>query len=74
MWTIRRGSAWLGTLHCAEGRGPWLRGGAARAHKGDAGSWKSAGRAAGLGDRWGMGSATVLARRLQAALRKEELR
>ena len=71
---MRRGSAWLGTLHCAEVRGPGPRGGAARAHKGAAGSWKSTGPAAGLGDRWGMGSATGLARRLRAALREEELR
>ncbi|XP_036703022.1 ankyrin repeat and LEM domain-containing protein 1 [Balaenoptera musculus] len=75
MWTtMRRGSAWLGTLHCAEVRGPGPRGGAARAHKGAAGSWRSTGPAAGLGDRRGMGLATGLARRLRAALREEELR
>ncbi|XP_057566445.1 ankyrin repeat and LEM domain-containing protein 1 [Hippopotamus amphibius kiboko] len=75
MWTtVRRGSAWLGTLHCAEVRRRKPRGGAARAHKGAAGSWKYSGRAAGPADRGRMGSATVLARRLRAALREEELR
>uniref|UniRef100_A0A8C3YHR6 Ankyrin repeat and LEM domain containing 1 n=1 Tax=Catagonus wagneri TaxID=51154 RepID=A0A8C3YHR6_9CETA len=74
MWTTMRSrSARLGTLHCAGVLGTEPRGGAARAHKGAARNWKSAGRAAGLGDsRPGMGAATGLALRLRAALREEE--
>ncbi|XP_064336048.1 ankyrin repeat and LEM domain-containing protein 1 isoform X2 [Camelus dromedarius] len=75
MWTtMRRGSAWLETLHCASARGTQPVGGTARAHKGASGSWKSARLAAGLGGPRGMGAAAGLARRLRVALREEELR
>lgn len=78
MWaTMRRRSAWLGSLHCTKARRREPRGGAARAHKGAAGSWKAAGgatRRLPQGDSRGMGPAVGLARRLRAALQEEELR
>ncbi|KAF3829298.1 hypothetical protein GH733_003562 [Mirounga leonina] len=75
MWTpVRRRSAWWGTLRGAGPRGPEAGGGAARAHTGAAGSWNSAGRAAGLRCSPGMDAAAGLAQRLRAALREEEPR
>ncbi|XP_017906863.1 PREDICTED: ankyrin repeat and LEM domain-containing protein 1 [Capra hircus] len=78
MWaTMRRRSAWLGSLHCTKARRREPRGGAARAHKGAAGSWKAAGGATRWlpqGDSRGMGPAVGLARRLRTALQEEELR
>lgn len=71
---MRRGSAPLGTLRYAGTQGPEARGGAARAHKGAAGSSKSTGRMAGPEDVPGMAAAAGLARRLQAALREAEPR
>ncbi|XP_006057949.4 ankyrin repeat and LEM domain-containing protein 1 isoform X1 [Bubalus bubalis] len=78
MWaTMRRRSAWLGSLQCTKARRRKPRGGAARAHKGAAGSWKPAGGATRWlpqGDSRGMGPAVGLARRLRTALQEEELR
>lgn len=77
MWaTMRRRSAWLGSLHCTKGAEKGGRGaGAARAHKGAAGSWKAAGGATRRLPKAsrGMGPAVGLARRLRAALQEEEL-
>ncbi|XP_045348440.1 ankyrin repeat and LEM domain-containing protein 1 isoform X4 [Leopardus geoffroyi] len=75
MWTrVRRSSAPLGTLRSGGIRRPEARGGAARAHKGAAGSSKLTGRATGPGGIPGMAAAAGLARRLRAALREEEPR
>lgn len=75
MWTpVRRGAAWLSGLCTAGELGPEPRGGAARAHRATAGSWKSAGRAVGPRDRLDMGAAAGLAQRLRAALQEEEPR
>ncbi|KAG3279970.1 ankyrin repeat and LEM domain containing 1, transcript variant X2 [Ictidomys tridecemlineatus] len=64
MWAaVRRGATWLSSQCSAGERGPGPRGGAARAHKAAAGSWKSAGRAAGPGDARDMGAAAGLAHR-----------
>nr|XP_021538815.1 ankyrin repeat and LEM domain-containing protein 1 isoform X2 [Neomonachus schauinslandi] len=64
MWTpVRRRSAWWGTLRGAGPRRPEAGGGAARAHTGAAGSWNSAGRAAGLRYSPGMDAAADLAQR-----------
>ncbi|VTJ73130.1 Hypothetical predicted protein [Marmota monax] len=75
MWAaVRRGVTWLSSQCSAGERGPGTRGGAARAHKAAAGSWKSAGRAAGPGDALDMGAAADLAQQLRAALQEEEPR
>uniref|UniRef100_A0A8C6DW48 Ankyrin repeat and LEM domain containing 1 n=1 Tax=Moschus moschiferus TaxID=68415 RepID=A0A8C6DW48_MOSMO len=78
MWaTMRRRSAWLGSLHCTKARRREPRGGAARAHKGAAGSWKPTGGATRWlpqGDSRGMGPTVGLAWRLRTALQEEELR
>nr|XP_026245896.1 ankyrin repeat and LEM domain-containing protein 1 isoform X2 [Urocitellus parryii] len=64
MWAaVRRGATWLSSQCSAGEQGPGPRGGAARAHKAAAGSWKSAGRAAGPGDARDMGAAAGLAHR-----------
>lgn len=75
MWAaVRREVTWLSSQCSAGERGPGPRGGAARAHKAAAGSWKSAGRAAGPGDALDMRAAADLAQQLRAALQEEEPR